>query len=685
VPATPGEVLGGCLLLLIALLPTGLALLRVAERLLVYRFRLTVPERLLLAFYAAGAVIFVVASVPVPIYGTPLMLAVLGLGVAGYGLFALLERGSGLRAAGMFVLSPVGIVLGVGTLGLLVFEVLPIWNHPFPNAWDGSATALWMNLTFRNGTLPTSLQPFASAPVLYPLATTVWMTLPVRLLGWPLVQAPVLLPPLFLSFTVPSAYCWGARWGARSPAAGTSVGLLFATFFGLVASWPRFFTGGSYDFAFALPLFLVALGFLPTFVRSERIAGSQLLGFGLLAGVVASLSLAAGEALLVLLLAYAIVACRGSVRTFVAWLGRTAFVAVFEVAFTLRSVIAWVAYGQPAVPSASTLGSLNLRLVEGELDPFVPSKPKMSPFPWISLELQILLVAGLVLAGWALWATAAATRRTSLSQLAADLVVGTAALFLLTGVLLLSALPGPEASDLQSITNLDESSILLFIFFGALSAFPLVMALSWLTERRAVVARAGPDPSRHRPAFSLGGKRSRESGGYRAVVETLAVLVLLIPLSAGTAFSLVEGPGFIQANVGKTSNVTAGDLAAMDWVGANLPSCSAVLVAPGSAGQFLPEYSVVHLVFPMNPVPRNQSYAVVVSNLTAGEYSSITRSALENLGITEVFVTGQTSVSYEAFSAGPLKSSSDFVLLDQSGDAFVFGFLPGESATGCVA
>src|SRR5208282_1411135 len=44
---------------------------------------------------------------------------------------------------------------------------------------------------------------------------------------------------------------------------------------------------------------------------------------------------------------------------------------------------------------------------------------------------------------------------------------------------------------------------------------------------------------------------------------------------------------------------------------------SAVLVAPGSAGQFLPEYATVHLVFPMNPVRQSWLYAVAVCNLTS--------------------------------------------------------------------
>ncbi len=493
----------------------------------------------------------------------------------------------------------------------------------------------------------------------------------------------MLLPPLFLCLTVPAAYSWGARWGARTPALGTGVGLLFAAFFGLVASWPRFYTGGSYDLAFALPLFLLALGLLPTFVRSKRVTGSQLVGFGLLAGVLTSLSLAAGEGLLVVLLTFGIVTNLRSVRTLATWLGRTACVAIFEVAFTIRSLIAWITYGQPGFAPATVFGGLNSRLLQGELDPFVPGKPKLSPFPWISLELQVLLVASVILTVWVLRTATTSAFRASLSQLAADLSTGTAALCLLTGALLLSALPGPEASSLRSFTNLDQSSILLFVFFGALSTFPLVMALSWLTSGKETSVHSTPNTSIHRPILTLNRKGSRTAGTSPVIVGTVAILVLVVPLCAGAVFTVAQGPGFIQTNVGKTSNVSADDVSAMAWIGAHLQPCSTVLVAPGSAGQFLPEYANVHVALPMNPVPKSPPYWTAVSNLTAGEYSFVTRNALENLSITEVLVTGQTSVSYLPFSATPLLGSTDFSLLFEAGDAYVFEFIPVAHSLDC--
>jgi hypothetical protein len=666
-------------LIALAVLPLGFVILRGTEWVLRHRFSLSHVERAVFALYAAGGALFLLASIPFPLYDLASVTSVLTGGAVLYIVVALRERGQSLHAAIRWVTSPLGGSLLLGTLGLLAFEITPIAAHPFPNAWDGSSTALWMNLTLRNGTLPTSLQPFASAPVVYPMATTVWMTLPVLILGWSVVQTPVWLPPLFLALTIPSAYCWGARWGARSSISGSSVGLLFAAFFGVLASWPRFYTGGSYDFAFALPLFLVAVGLLPSFVRTERASVAQLLGFGLLAGVISSLSLAAGEALLFLLLVYSILTWWRRRRAFIVWLGRFAIAVAIEVLFSLRSLVAWATNGRPGYAPPAVYGGLTPRLVQGELDPLVPWKFKMSPFPWLSLELQVLLVAGLGICVFVLLFRKKRLRSLSLSRFAVDLLTGTTAMFALTGVLLVAALPGPQAADLRSVTNLDQSSILLFVFFEAVCAFPLVVALTQLTVGSSFPTHPDPTPATSSPKHHFESRRPITKVGFSPIIGALAVLVLLIPLASGVGFTLADGPGYIQQNVGKTSNVTAGDVAAMEWMGGHLPACSSVLVAPGSAGQFLPEFSSVHLVFPMNPVPESGPYSVVVSNLTGGIYNSVTRIALKELGVTEIFVTGQTSVSYPPFVAAPLLTSPDFSMLFGSGDASILSFVPSQT------
>ncbi len=54
------------------------------------------------------------------------------------------------------------------------------------------------------------------------------------------------------------------------------------------------------------------------------------------------------------------------------------------------------------------------------------------------------------------------------------------------------------------------------------------------------------------------------------------------------------------------------------------------------------------------PSPANLSYFVALENLTSGTYGPSTRRALLDLSVTEVLVTGPTSVSYPPLSPAPL-------------------------------
>jgi hypothetical protein len=73
----------------------------------------------------------------------------------------------------------------------------------------------------------------------------------------------------------------------------------------------------------------------------------------------------------------------------------------------------------------------------------------------------------------------------------------------------------------------------------------------------------------------------------------------------------------------------------------------------------------------------------VLDNLTSGIYRPWTRSSLLSLSVTEVLVTGQTSISYAPLSPDPLEGSPDFSVLFHESDAWVFAFLPGTAAMGC--
>jgi hypothetical protein len=686
---------GGTVLLLIALLPTGLLILRGTERTLRRRFPFTIVERGVLAFYAAGGLFFVIASIPLPIYGVYSVSAIVLGGTAGYLALLLRERGRSWGDVVGFIRSPIGIGLGAGFLGLLALELFPVAAHAFPNAWDGSETALWMTLTLQNHTLPTTLLPYADAGVTYPLGTTVWMTLPVLLLGWSIVSTPVLLPPLFAALTVPAAYCWGSRLAGPPLFCSGSIGVVFAAFFALVASWPRLAVGGSYDFAFALPGLLVLFGLVRVIVDRPVPTWKLILPFGIAAGVLTSLSLVAGEVIVVVLVANALAFRPWSLLGLWSWLGRALAVIALEGLFVLRSVanfFVWFGYpshvldqiGGPPIYGPSVFGPLGARLIEGDLDPFLQFKPRMSPFPLLATELQVMLGAAIFLAILVARRPNGRTSRLLPPGILRSLLSTSFVLFAATVVSLLGDWSGWVSGLIAAVTSFDETSTLFFLSLQALAIVPILAAITlvrgetWWEPKRVRTTEA--PRTRGRSRWSLPGRvQTRGRGSWTGVLA----VVILVPFASGIWITATQVPGYLDSIVGKTAHVSSGDVGVMQWVGTTLPGCSSVFAAPGSAAQFLPEYAHVHLVFQMTPTPLNGSYYVAVLNLSAGVYSNQTRAALLSLGVTEVFVTGQTSVSFPPLEVQPLATSPDFADLDHQGDAYVFAFEPGIAAAGC--
>ena len=691
----------GLCAVLVLLLPAGLLLIRLGERALGRAVHLTWVERGLLAFYLVGGLLYVVASVPLPIFGSYLIAAVIVGGILGVLYLRFVVHSSPLGGSARSDFRWDVVALGAGTLALLAFELVPVWQHPLPNAWDGSVASLWVNLTVSQHTLPWTLQPYAAAGVTYPQGQTVWLALPVLLWNWPVVSTPVLVPPLFLALSVPAAYCWGRRLGGVETRSGRTCGLLFAAFFGVVASWPRLYVGGSYDFVMGLPLFLVFLGGAREFVSLRSRPWSEVVLAGAAVGLLASLSLPAAEAFMVLLFGFALVEHRAHAPAVRGWLARLLAIVGVVVLFLVRSVagtLVWFGYPshvlaqtgatqQTPPPFWSPLGG---SLLQQELDPFVPWKWRLSPFPAVSLMLQVLLVAGIVLAAWALLRAPARLVRLFPARLLSTLVGTSAILFLLTAVLVTSQAPGPAFTFLGAITNFDENSYLMFIGLSALAALPLVAVAEFLMspadhepERPGSAQETGSVPGRDGSA--RGPSIGRPPHARPRTVRVVLVVVLLVPLVVGTTATAVSGPSFLKNGVNGWSQVSPGDLDVLEWSSEHLPSCSSVFVAPGSVGQFLPEYAHVHLVYQMTPSPWNGSYYEVFRALSSGVYNASTRLALDLLDVTQVFVSGPTTPHFAALDPAPLRNSTDFRLLTESGDASIFEFIAGSAAASCGA
>ena len=679
-------------MLFLLAVPLGLVLLRGVEWFLGRALALSVPERLLIAFYGAGMLLFVVASVPLAAFGLLTVVVLFAAGIVFFAVISLRARGTNITAALNFVRSLPGAVLLLGSLGLLVVE---LWGAlvSLPNGVDGTVYALFVNVVLRNHEIVWTLAPYARSGIIYPQGAPVWMAVPVLLYGWPIVAAPVVLPPLFLSLTPAAGYALGHRLSPITHLPRTWSGLTFAAFFGLVASWPRLYVAGSYDFIFALPAFLVALGLVTAFAGSTERPWREVAVLGALLGGLSALSLAVGTALLLLLAALWLASAVGAGRRALASAAvRFVTVVGIAMAFVARGVIGvvvWFGYPghvltQTGSPPYSPIVSGNTYSGWGtQLDPFVPWKPKISPFPPTFLVLEALLIAGLFLALLVLVARPSWLTTRLPYALVRWVLVGTSTLFLETALLLAIGSLNGSVSGIQSISNVWETSFLLFMFYSLIGLLPIVVAVHQFTSARGHDARTVPEARAGPPATprpSIAGARARHLD-WKVVG---ALVIVGVPLLTGAACTVAYVPSYAHSSIVAEANSTSSDLAGLQWAGSHLPSCSDVLVAPGSAAQFLPEFAVAHLIFPVFPSPTNLSYHHLYDDFVNGTYTAADRAALRELNVTEVFVTGQTTNAYPAFRTAQFLSSSDFTVLFAEGDALIVEFVPGVTGSGCA-
>ena len=678
------------LLFLVLLLPLGLTLLEVGQRLLGLRVTFLPAEQLLLGFYLAGGFLYGIASLPVGLFTFPILLVAL---LAGFlGLFWLPQTRSWVRprrpgdAKGSPSLWGTVLLLTGAFLFLLVFEGLVVGSAPLPNTFDGSVQATFVTLLLAHGHTPFTLQPFANFGVVYPQGTSTWFATGSLLWGWSPALDPVNLPPLFLALSVPAAYAWGRRLQGVGDARGRRAGLMFAMAFALLGTWPRFLVAGSYDFVAAVPLFLVLLGLLEPLLSEATPRWRGVVAYGGMLAILASLSVVAAELLVPMILVLALLK---NASTRVHWPSWTlaslvaGAIALCGVIPSLVGLTVWRAYpnhvltatGGMFVPP-SPVPADPLGVFTGLADPFLfrPQDVWLSPFPLLKGELALLLAGGLVLVGLRLlryppsWVDF--LRRRTARHLAGALGVSLGALGLLT-------LSGPPSSPLSLLAGLSsgaEVSILLFLVYTAIATLPLVGVMEqW----------ARPPPTLPERSLRVPLRRVPFHGAPRTTTLILGAALVAGSLGSGLVVTATSAPPYLGAITHDLANVTQGDLAALQW-SAGLPSCSRVFVAPGSAGEFLPAYATVQLVYPMNPAPLNGSYQRADSNLTEGVVTPPVLVDLGDLGITEVFVTGQSNVLYPSIPPGPLEASPAFQLLYHSEDAYVFEFLAGAEGSGCL-
>ncbi len=678
------------LLFLALMLPLGLTLLELGQRLLGLRVPLLAAEQLLLGFYLAGGFLYGVASLPVGLLTLPFLVTAL---LAGFGGLILLPQTRS-WAHRLTPTDPVGSLPPWGTalllfgafLFLLTFEVLVVRVAPLPNTFDGSVQATFVTLLLRHGHTAFTLQPFANFGVVYPQGTATWFATGSLLWGWSPALDPVNLPPLFLALSAPAAYAWGRRLQGVGEARGQRAGLAFAASFALLATWPRLLVAGSYDFVAAVPLFLVLLGLLEPLLAGGTPPWGGVVAYGGMLAILASLSVVAAELMVPMILALALLKNASTRQHWASWVLATLLAGAIALCGVIPSLVGlalWhsfpnhvlTATGGMFVPSTS--GPANpLGVFTGLADPFLfrPQDVWLSPFPLLKGELALLLAGGLVLVGLRLLRphppVADFLHRRTARHLAGAAGVSLGAL----GVVTFSEPSSSPLSLLSGFSSSAELSILLFLVYTGIATVPLLGALEWCAQA------SGTCPERSPPARP---RRVPLRGTPRAATLLLGAVLVAGCLGSGLVVTAASAPPYLGAITHDLANVTQGDLAALQWA-TDLPSCSRVFVAPGSAGEYLPVYATVQVVYPMDPAPLNGSYQRADANLTQGVVALPVLTDLRDLGVTELFVTGQSNVLYPAIPPGPLQGSPAFRLLYHAQDAYIFEFLTGVEDSGCL-
>ena len=655
-------------------LPAGELLRRLAARWVSLFRNLGWIERLLLDLYLGGGGLYVLAVLPFGLFGLPLIIGY----VAGTAAILLLlvsrewTRAPHLpvprSAPGVAAVLP-GLLVAGATLAVFAIEVGVAEGVPTGNSFDTSLLADYVALLLLHHQVPVSLAPIAPQLTSYPQGTTVWIAAAQLIFSLPPARAPLLVTPLFLSLSPLAGFVLGRRQ-LGSAWAGGAVGLTFA----LIASWTRVMVATSNDFVFSFPLVLWLLARLDLWRRPSGPSWADAVAYGAVLGYSAALNPVGAEWLYPSLVIVGVLSAglrsRHLKNAFPRWVGTLA-VSLLFVSPALWTIIAgkgalFASSGGITVPSPTGLPGISPALLVGSIDPFLfhTNDIWLSPFPALRFELAILLVAGAAVLVLPDLFRRLGPSGAPLRQLVA-VTLGVAVAILIVQV---GAAQGIRAFvGLSLISSAAEVSVYLFTLYAVLAAIPIYLLIDSVSPKTSEApAPVAPGPGS--PASTMARRRSTPTGP-----QVIALALVVVLLGSGVAVTAGDFPPYLHELYESYGRVTPADFTLFAWARDHLPAGSRVLVAPGSAAQFLPGYVRVALVFPVQPINENASYVELDRQLVQGQLNASGYQALGWLRIQYVVVTGNTTNLWAPFDPAALMTPA-FDLIFEQGDAYVFQY-----------
>ena len=636
-------------------------------------------ERGLVDFYLGGALLYLIASVPWGAFVAPVVYVLPGVALAG--VVALAIRAATrrpdwvteLRADFASLVTPVRLIVLLSALGLFLVELSVAVPAPTGNTFDSSLLTLYTSLLLNHHATPISFAPYASTGLLYPQGTTVWLGGAQSLFGLPPARTALLVTPLFLGISPLAGFVFGRRL-VGSDRAGLATALVLAW----IGTGTRDVVFGSNDFVFAFPLVLLLAGQSVTWLRPPLPRIGDVIGFGILLGYSAAMNPVGAEWLLLALPVSALLVRPRFSGNGRGWFSRWAVAVVVTLIGIIPSLyVLGVGRSSPgfvpgatAAPSGVPSGMTESQFF-GTIDPFLfgSSDTGLSNVAALRLELAVLIAIGV---GILLIVPRDSAFGRYLERFR-PFVGGAAAVMVLElGIIWAASTGFAPAVDFANVSSSNELSVSLFSLYGFIAAVPLALAVErfagWLRRSEAIPSRAtssaGTGPTAR--------YRSR-SVALRAVVPLIVALVIVVP---GVVLTPTALPPTLSDQYHDFGNVTAADFDLLDFAASHLPSGARVLVAPGSAGQFLPGYCAdLVLLYPMVPqwYTVNASYERLVLDLPNATLGPADVRALSALHVEFLVVTGNSTMLWPAFSPRPFLSSPiAYPVLFHEGDAYLF-------------
>jgi hypothetical protein len=450
----------------------------------------------------------------------------------------------------------------------------------------------------------------------------------------------------------------------------------------LIGSWTRVMVATSNDFVFSFPLVLWLLARIDVWRRAAAPSWPDAIGYGAVAGYSAALNPVGAEWLFPTLVILGLLAGGlrvGYLRTAIPrWLGALVASLVF-VSPALWSIARgggtlFASSGTVAVPAPTGLPGISPAQFVGLIDPFLfgANDVWLSPFVALRLELAILLVGGAAV----LVIPELLHRLGPIGRSFRELVLTAMGLAIVILLVQVGAARGLGAlNGLAAISSAAEVSIYLFAIYALLAAVPIYLLVEYVV-RRAVPA--GEEPQTVRPNLPPKPRAHRTSLTGPQAISLFLVVVLV---GTGIAVTGSDFPPYLQYLYEGYGRVTSSDFALFTWASHNLPAGARVLVAPGSAAQFLPGYASVVVIFPVQAIARNASYVALDAQLVHGHLNASGYEELGWLDVQYIAVTGNTTNLWSPFDPAALMTPA-FVLLFHQGDAYVFAMQELPAATG---